>query len=92
MRIFMAADDFCEGYHAFGLMAGCTGEPQWETGWRMGPDGIWSVGPKLFMGCSPKTCFGNCDKSFSGFAMDGEVFRTARCFNDVALSCLFHSW
>gem|GEM_PF-2417476 len=72
----MCADDAKDAYH-LSAFAGCTGELSVEGGYRLQPDGSMAWSSRCFLGCSPRTCLGTCDKARSGVCLEGHLFRFA---------------
>ena len=72
----MCADDAKDAYH-LSAFAGCTGELYTEVGFILQPDGSLSEKSLLYLGCSPRSCLGTCDKARSGICLDGSLFRFA---------------
>ena len=72
----MCADDAKDAYH-LSAFAGCTGELYTEVGFTLQPDGSMAEKPLLYLGCSPRSCLGTCDKARSGICLDGSLFRFA---------------
>ncbi len=72
----MCADDAKDAYH-LSAFAGCTGELFAEAGLALQPDGSLIETSVLYLGCSPRSCLGTCDKARSGICLDGSLFRFA---------------
>lgn len=72
----MCADDVQDAYH-LSAFAGCTGELMEDLGLEAGSDGTWRIKRRVYLGCSPRSCFGTCDKARSGCCVEGHVFRFA---------------
>lgn len=72
----MCADDAKDAYH-LSAFAGCTGELSVDEGYRLQPDGSMAWASRRFLGCSPRTCLGTCDKARSGICLEGHLFRFA---------------
>jgi len=72
----MCADDAKDAYH-LSAFAGCTGHLVTEEALRLQPDGTLAWAQCCFLGCSPRTCLGTCDKARSGICLDGFLFRFA---------------
>lgn len=72
----MCADDAKDAYH-LSAFAGCTGALIEDEGFCLEQDGSWAKRKHYFLGCSPSTCLGTCDKARSGICLDGFLFRFA---------------
>lgn len=72
----MCADDAKDAYH-LSAFAGCSGKLIPDDGWVLQPDGALSASRLHYLGCSPRTCLGTCDKARSGICLDGFLFRFA---------------
>ena len=69
--------DITDAYHT-ALYAGCEpGVIIHEKAWVIDENGRVHWGNQRFMGCSPRTCRGVCDKCLSGFRIGWCVFRFA---------------
>jgi hypothetical protein len=73
----MWGDDWKDAYH-LSVLAGCTGELRWESA-IVGVDALGQLIEelRLFVGCSPRTCRGACDKCMNGLCLDGFLMRWA---------------
>ena len=72
----MCADDAKDAYH-LSAFAGCIGELISDFRWLLLQDGSLEERPAPYLGCSPRTCLGTCDKARSGICLDGFLFRFA---------------
>lgn len=72
----MCADDAKDAYH-LSAFAGCTGALIEDESFCLEQDGSWAKKKRYFLGCSPSTCLGTCDKARSGICLDGFLFRFA---------------
>lgn len=72
----LCADDAKDAYH-LSAFAGCTGVLISDDGPCLQPDGTVAWSKRYFLGCSPRTCLGTCDKARSGIYLDGFLFRFA---------------
>ena len=75
---FIFSKDIANAYHS-GAFAGCGQGLITEDATFIDARGHASVRPQRFIGCSPRTCYGACDKCFSGIKLFWCIFRFACC-------------
>ena len=75
---FMFCKDIANAYHS-GAFAGCGLGIIEEDAPFVDGQGRRGVRKQRFIGCSPRTCSGACDKCFSGIMLFWCVFRFACC-------------
>jgi hypothetical protein len=75
---FFFCTDIADAYHT-AAFAGCGQGIVTEQMTWIDQHGRPHRRPQLFLGCSPRTCTGACDKSLSGICMNGFIFRFACC-------------
>lgn len=89
----MSGDDVNDAYHLVPF-GGCTGELFEDVALACSPEGQWCKTRRLYLGCSPRTCLGTCDKARSGCCIEGHMFRFAAAhfgqkLAGSPLNCLF---
>jgi hypothetical protein len=75
---FLFCVDIADAYHT-AAFAGCMRGVIEETTTWIDRNGNPAVRVQKFLGCSPRTCSGACDKCFSGIMLEGSIYRFACC-------------
>jgi hypothetical protein len=75
---FFFCVDIADAYHT-ATFAGCGAGIIIEPMTWIDQTGAAHVRNQLFLGCSPRTCSGACDKSLSSICIDGFIFLFACC-------------
>ena len=71
---YLASEDGDDAYHSVPL-AGCTGRLIEAQELVLQADGRATLQTRLYLGCSPRTCLGTCDKARAGVCIDGLLCR-----------------